>query len=218
MEALKSRDYLQRFIQVSTSELYGSVGHAAKEDEPIKPTSPYAASKAAFDLYLQALGTRFPFNIIRPSNAYGPGQQLHRVIPKTVVCGLTGRKLPLHGGGNAEKSYIHNRDLARAIHLVASQAPLGTVYNVGPKVPISIRRVVELTAQALEMPFEQLCEVTGDRQHQDSRYWLDSSAIMRDVGWEPQISLQAGLRDMVEWGRHYLPQLTTLPTDFVMRA
>ena len=76
---------------------------------------------------------KFPMNIIRPSNAYGPGQQLHRVIPKTVICGLTGRKLPLHGGGRAEKSYIHNRDLARAIHLVSEKAPLGTVYNAGSK-------------------------------------------------------------------------------------
>ena len=117
-EQLQSRDYLERFIQIGTSELYGSVEHAAKEDEPIKPTSPYAASKAAFDMHLMSVNRflKFPMNIIRPSNAYGPGQQLHRVIPKTVICGLTGRKLPLHGGGRAEKSYIHNRDLARAIH------------------------------------------------------------------------------------------------------
>ena len=117
-EQLQSRNYLERFIQIGTSELYGSVEHAAKEDEPIKPTSPYAASKAAFDMHLMSIHRflKFPMNIIRPSNAYGPGQQLHRVIPKTVICGLTGRKLPLHGGGHAEKSYIHNRDLARAIH------------------------------------------------------------------------------------------------------
>jgi dTDP-glucose 4,6-dehydratase len=202
-EELQSRDYLERFIHIGTSEL-----------------SPYAASKAAFDMHLISIHRflKFPMNIIRPSNAYGPGQQLHRVIPKAVLCGLTGRKLPLHGGGRAEKSYIHNRDLARAIHLVAEKAPLGTVYNAGPKEPTSIRRVVELTAQALKMPFEQLCEVTGDRQHQDSRYWLDSSAIKRDVGWEPQVSWEEGLCEMVDWGRKYLPQLKTLPTDFVMRA
>ena len=168
-EELQSRDYLERFIQIGTSELYGSVEHAAKEDEPIKPTSPYAASKAAFDMHLMSIHRflKFPMNIIRPSNAYGPGQQLHRVIPKTVICGLTGRKLPLHGGGRAEKSYIHNRDLARAIHMVAEKAPLGAVYNAGSKEPTSIRRVVELVAEALKIPFEQLCEVTGDRQHQD---------------------------------------------------
>ena len=219
-EELMSRDYLERFIQIGTSELYGSVAFAATETTPIQPTSPYAASKAAFDLYLISVHRylKFPMNIIRPSNAYCPGQLLHRVIPKTVICGLTGRKLPLQGGGRAEKSYIHARDLARAIHLVAEQAPLGAVYNAGPKDPISIRRVVELTAEALGIPFQQLCEMTEDRLGQDSRYWLDSSAIKRDVGWEPQVGWQEGLKEMADWGRKYIGQLRDWPVDYVLRA
>ena len=122
-EELGKRDYLQRFIQIGTSELYGSVDHAAREDDPIRPSSPYAASKAAFDLHLMSVHRflKFPMNIIRPSNAYCPAQLLHRVVPKAVVAGLTGRKLPLHGGGRAEKSYIHAKDLGRAIHLVAEK-------------------------------------------------------------------------------------------------
>jgi dTDP-glucose 4,6-dehydratase len=219
-EELMSRDYMERFIQIGTSELYGSVDFAAKEDTPLQPTSPYAASKAAFDMHLLSIGKvlKFPMNIIRPSNAYCPGQLLHRVIPKAVISGLLGRKLPLHGGGSAEKSYIHARDLGRAVHLVSEKAPLGTVYNAGPKEPTSIRRVVELTADALGIPFEQLCEVTGDRLGQDSRYWLDSSAIKRDVGWEPQIDWQEGLQEMVAWGRKYLDELRDWPTDYVLRA
>ena len=219
-EELMSRDYLERFIQIGTSELYGAVDFPAKETTPIQPTSPYAASKAAFDMHLISIHRvlKFPMNIIRPSNAYCPGQLLHRVIPKAVVCGLTGQRLPLHGGGRAEKSYIHARDLARAIHLVAEQAPLGAVYNAGPREPTSIRRVVELTAQALGMPFDDLCEVTADRLGQDSRYWLDSSAIKRDVGWEPTIGWEEGLGEMVTWGRTYLDQLRDWPTDYVLRA
>lgn len=219
-EELMSRDYVERFIQIGTSELYGSVSFAAKEDTPIQATSPYAASKAAFDMYLVSAHRflKFPMNIIRPSNAYCPGQLLHRVIPKTIICGLTGRKLPLQGGGRAEKSYIHARDLARAILLVSEKAPLGAIYNAGPKDPTSIRRVVELTAQALGMPFEQLCEMTEDRLGQDSRYWLDSSAIKKDVGWEPQISWEEGLEEMVGWGRKYIDQLRDWPTDYVLRA
>jgi dTDP-glucose 4,6-dehydratase len=157
-------------------------------------------------------------NIIRPSNAYGPGQLLHRVIPKTIVLGLKGEKLPLHGGGRAEKSYIHSRDLGRAIQLVSEKAPLGTIYNAGPKEPTSIRRVVELTADALGIAFEDLCEVTGDRLGQDGRYWLDNSAILKDVGWEPQITWEEGLADMVDWGRKYFDQLEHWTTDFEMRG
>ncbi|MFQ5955499.1 MAG: GDP-mannose 4,6-dehydratase [Kiloniellales bacterium] len=219
-EELGKRDWLERFIQIGTSELYGSVDHAAKEDDPIVPTSPYAASKAAFDMYLISVHRYldFPMNIIRPSNAYCPGQLLHRVVPKAVLCGLTGRKLPLHGGGRAEKSYIHARDLGRAIHLVAEKAPPGRVYNAGPAEPTSIRRVIELTAEALGVRFEELCEVTEDRLGQDARYWLDSSAIERDVGWRPEIGWDQGLAEMVDWGRRYLDVLKDWPTDYVLRG
>jgi dTDP-glucose 4,6-dehydratase len=220
VEALMSRDYLERFIQIGTSELYGSMDVPAREDAPLQPSSPYAASKAAFDMYLVSVHRvlKFPMSIVRPSNAYCPGQLLHRVIPRAVICGLTRRKLPLHGGGRAEKSYIHARDLARAIHLVAEKAPLGTVYNAGPPKPISIRALVETVARVMGIPFEDLCEVTGDRLGQDSRYWLDSSAIKRDVGWEPKIGLEEGIAEMVEWGRKYLGQLRDWPTDYTLRA
>jgi dTDP-glucose 4,6-dehydratase len=219
-EELMSRKYLERFIQIGTSELYGSVNAPSSEDAPIRPTSPYAASKVAFDLYLLSVASvlKFPMNIIRPSNAYAPGQQLHRVIPRAVLCGLTGQKLPLQGGGRARKSYIHARDLARAILLVSEKAPLGKVYNAGPPAPISIRELVERTADALNIPFEQLAEVTPDRLGQDSQYWLDSGAIRTDVGWEPEIGLDEGLREMVDWGRRYLPQLATMSTDYVLRT
>ena len=220
VEALMTRPYLERFIQIGTSELYGSVDFAAKEDSPIQPTSPYAASKAAFDMHLIAIHKvlKFPMNIIRPSNAYCPGQLLHRVIPKAVICGLTGKRLPLQGGGRAEKSYIHARDLARAIHLVAEKAPLGTVYNAGPYKPISIRAVVEMVAKVMGIPFERLCEIVSDRPGQDSRYWLDSSAIKRDVAWQPDIELEEGILEMVEWGKKYLDQLKDWPTDYTLRA
>jgi dTDP-glucose 4,6-dehydratase len=219
-EELMKRSYLERFIQIGTSEMYGSVNHATKEDEPIKPTSPYAASKVAFDMYLVSVHKflKFPMNIIRPSNAYCPGQLLHRVVPKAVVCGLTGRKLPLQGGGRAEKSYIHARDLARAIYMVAEKAPVGTIYNAGPPKPISIRALVETVAKVMGIPFEQLCQITEDRLGQDSRYWLDSSAIKRDLGWEPIIGLEEGINEMVEWGKKYLDQLRDWPTDYTLRA
>jgi len=219
-EELMKRDWMEHFIQIGTSEMYGSVNYAVKEDEPIKPSSPYAASKVAFDMYLQSVNKflQFPMTIIRPSNCYCPGQLLHRVIPKAIVSGLVCRKLPLHGGGKAEKSYMHARDLGRAIHLVAERGPEGKVYNAGPESPTTIREVVERCAAALSIPFEDLCEVTEDRLGQDSRYWLDSSAIKQAVGWKPLIGWDEGLEEMVEWGRQYLSDLRDWPTNYILRA
>jgi len=219
-EELMKRDWLERFIQIGTSEMYGPVNHPVDENEPVKPSSPYAASKVAFDFYLISVfrNLKFPMNIIRPSNAYCPGQLLHRVIPRAIWCGLTGNKLPLQGGGRAEKSYIHARDLAKAIKMVADAAPLGEIYNVGPKAPTRIREVVERTANALSIPFSELCEVTEDRLGQDSRYWLDSSKIRSGLGWSPTIDWDEGLREMVSWGRKYLDEIRNYSIEYVMRG
>lgn len=219
-EELESRDYMERFVQVGTSELYGSVTVPATEDAPIKPSSPYAASKVAFDLHLISMHRfkQFPMNIVRPSNAYGSGQQLHRVVPKTILYGLTGQVLPLHGGGAAEKSYIHSQDFARALYLVSKNAPIGGVYNAGPKEPTAIRDVVQKVAEYLEIPFEKLCTVTGERLGQDGRYWLDSSAIKRDAGWEPEVTWEQGIKETADWVKANLEDLSALSTDFRLRA
>lgn len=219
-EELSKRTWLERFIQIGTSELYGSCEDAVTEDAPIRPSSPYAASKAAFDLHLMSVHRfqKFPMNILRPCNAYGPGQLLHRIIPKAVLCGVTGRKLPLHGGGRAEKSYIHARDLAEAILLVAETAPIGAVYNVGAVRPVAIREIVERVAHQLDIPFNDLCEVTEDRLGQDARYWLDSSAIRHATGWSPSTRMADGIRQMIDWAQAYKAQLETLPTDYVLHA
>ncbi len=214
-----TRPLVPIFIHIGTSELYGGTKLPAGEDACIRPTSPYAASKAAFDLYLLSLfaKTGFPMNIIRPSNCYGPGQQLHRLIPKAILCGLTGSKLPLHGGGLAEKSYMHTNDLASAIWVVLQKGKPGEVYNAGPEYPISIAGVVKEVAMALAMDFYDLCQPVGDRQHQDSRYWLDSSKL-RSLGWSPKVGWGEGLVNMVNWMGKWLPDLRKLPTDFVMRG
>ena len=219
-EELSHRDWLEHFIQIGTSEMYGSVDHAVTEDEPIKPTSPYAASKVAFDMYLLSAHEflNFPMTILRPSNCYCPGQLLHRVIPRTILCGLTGKKLPLHGGGRAQKSYLHVRDLAEAIYFASDVEATGQVYNVGPPTSTAIRRVVEMCADAMNMKFDDLCEVAPDRLGQDSRYWLDSTKILEDLNWSPTTDWTNGLEEMVDWGRKYLDQIKDLNTDYILRA
>jgi len=141
---LRKRTYMKRFIQIGSSEVYGSPATPAHESDLLNPTSPYSVSKAAFDQYLQSMWNtaKFPMNIVRPSNCYTEGQQLYRIIPKAIIHALKGEKLPLHGGGAAQKSYLHATDLSRAILLIINAAPFGTIYNVGPDEPIAIRDLV----------------------------------------------------------------------------
>jgi dTDP-glucose 4,6-dehydratase len=200
--------------------MYGSVEKPSKETDPIQPSSPYAASKVAFDLYLLSISKflNFPMNIIRPSNAYCSGQLLHRIIPKTIVSGLIGKKIPLQGGGRAEKSYIHARDLGRAIYLVSEKAPLGKIYNVGPKNPISIKDVVQLCAKALGKNFDEICDIAPDRLGQDSKYWLNSNSIFEDTGWKQEIFWDEGLKEVIDWAKKNLDILKNYSMDYIFRA
>lgn len=216
-EGLRQRNYVKRFIQIGSSEVYGSVEAASKETDPPRPTSPYSVSKAAFDQHLEIMHRihGFPANVIRPSNAYCPGQQLHRIIPKAILCALGGTKLKLQGGGKAEKSYLHGTDLSRAIMTVIEKGELGSIYNVGPDAPISIRALVHGVAAAAGVPYEDFVEEAPDRVGQDSRYWLDSSRI-KALGWMQQIGIVPGLGEMVRWVKKY-PKLLTADTTVKVR-
>lgn len=215
---LQQRSYLRRFVQIGSSEVYGSPETPAKETDPLRPTSPYSISKAAFDQYLESMWRtdRFPMNIIRPSNCYTEGQQLYRVIPKAIICALTGQKLQLHGGGRAQKSYLHASDLSSALLTVIRDAPFGTTYNVGPDEPIAIREVVHHVAQACGIEFESLATDVQDRVGQDQKYHLDMTTI-KEFGWRQEICLERGIDAMVQWVKAY-PQLLTMDTNYRHRA
>ena len=219
-EELMKRQYLERFLQIGTSELYGPTAAPAAENAALVPTSPYAVSKMAGDLHLMSLWNvcKFPMNIIRPSNAYGPGQQLHRVLPRAVLCGLTGQKLPLEGGGKTKRSFIHAEDLARAIHSICDRAPVGKLYNAGPSEPIGICDLVAIVARQLKMSMSDLCDVVPGRTGEDNQYWLDSALIKKDLGWEAQITLEEGVAEMIAWGRKYLELFRKDSTGYTLHA
>lgn len=213
------RGYCNRFIQIGTSELYGSVTQPSKETDGIVPTSPYAASKAAFDMHLMSISNvlKFPMNIVRPSNCYTPGQQLHRVIPKALLCAAIDKKLPLQGGGHAKKSFLHATDLSRAILKIATSAPLGEVYNVGSNEPNSIREIVRACSEVSGKPWGELVDEVGARVGEDSMYWLDSGK-MKALGWKPEISLLEGITDVNEWIMRWRNELSQYDTTFRMKA
>lgn len=215
VEALAMRPWLKRFIQISTSELYGSTVEPATELSPLRSSSPYAVSKAAFDEHLWIMrATRgFPMNVIRPSNAYCPGQQLHRVIPRAIIRALTGRRIPLHGGGKARKSYMHASDLSRAIIRVILSGEVGAIYNCGPAHPISIRTLVEIVAVACGKRLGDIADDAPAREGEDDCYWIDSSALNLGTGWKPEIPLAHGIAEMVQWVRDH-PEVMTMNDEY----
>jgi len=213
-EELRTRKYLSKFIQIGTSELYGSVERPSNEVDPIYPSSPYAVSKAAFDLHLGIMEKAgFPCTVVRPSNCYCPGQQLHRVIPKSMLYALSGKRFPLQGGGQAFKTYTHASDLSRAILILVSSDP--GIYNCAIDEPVSIRQLVQMSIEACGKKFEDVVDVVPDRIGQDGKYHLDSSKL-KALGWKAEIGLEEGLSEMAFWIRSY-PELLNMSTDWSVR-
>ena len=205
------------FVQIGSSEVYGSVDKPVDENYPLNPTSPYSVSKAAFDLHLVAMHKvkGLNINIIRPSNCYAPGQQLHRIIPKALISACLGLPIPLHGGGVARKSYLHATDLSTAILMVIEKGSIGEIYNAGPDEPTPIREVVERCLTEMRVSHSLIREAP-ERTGQDSCYWLNSSKL-KALGWKQEIEWDAGLADMHNWMLQHT-EVLTMPTDFRMRA
>lgn len=217
---LIDKKWMKKFIQIGSSEIYGSVTEPVSEEGPIKPTSPYAVSKVAGDMHLRAIHNirKFPMNIVWPSNAYGSGQQLYRIIPRTILCCLFDKKLPLQGGGKCVKSFIHAQDLADAIHKVIHKAEPGKSYNIGPNEGTSIRKLVETTIKVMDKKFDDVVEMAPDRLGQDAAYLIDSTKIRSELGWKPQISLEEGIKETADWARKYKEELRELSWEVFFQA
>jgi dTDP-glucose 4,6-dehydratase len=204
------------FIQVGSSEVYGSSLLPLSEEAPLKATSPYAISKGAFDQFLLSMqGKICPFMIVRPSNCYTAGQQLYRIIPKALLYGLSGKKLPL-AGGEQRKSFLDADDLSRAIMLLIDKGQRGEVYNVGPDAPTSIRRIVELCAESMGLPMEELIEQQPPRYGEDGCYFLDSSKIKK-LGWRQEVAQPEGIGKVRDWVAEHLAALQGERTTFEIR-
>jgi dTDP-glucose 4,6-dehydratase len=192
-----------RLVQVSTDEVYGDVspGESSAEDDPLRPSSPYAASKAGGDLQILAAVRTYGANasITRGSNTYGPNQYPEKLIPLFVTNALDGEPLPVYGDGRQTRDWLHVEDHCAAVELVLREGGPGEVYNVGAGEELENR---ELTSRILELTGadESLLRHVQDRAGHDRRYSLDSSKL-RGLGWSPQHTLDDGLPATVEWYR-----------------
>ena len=219
-EILRKLESLERFIRVSTPEVYGSHDDLQAENWQFNPSTPYAVSHAAIDMSLRAYHQRYGFPVVftRFANFYGPGQQLYRIIPRTIIYALLKRKLQLHGGGKAIRAFIYGSDVADAIVRAITDGVPGEVYHFSPQDFHAIRDIVTTVANSLNVDFDDLVEMAPDRPSKDQAYLMDSSRARKELGWTPQVDLGAGIQKTAQWVETYLDTIKTLPLDYIHKA
>ena len=194
------RTGVERFVQVSTDEVYGEVlTGRSRESDPLRPRNPYSASKASGDLLALAYYAShgLPVMVTRGANTYGPYQHPEKFIPLSVTNLLEGRPIPVYGDGRQERDWLHVRDHCRAIALVLARGKPGQVYNVGAGNHRPNLEVARAIVRLLELPEELIQHVT-DRPGHDRRYAVDASKI-EALGWAPEIPFETGLAETVRW-------------------
>ncbi|MGC1767903.1 MAG: dTDP-glucose 4,6-dehydratase [Candidatus Acidiferrales bacterium] len=193
---------IQRFVHVSTDEVYGDIqaGAFADETSPLQPSSPYSASKASSDLIVKSYGRtfNFPAVITRASNNYGPFQFPEKFLPLMITNALDDQPLPIYGDGKQQRDWLHVEDHCSGILAVLERGRIGEVYNIGGLDVVENLSMARRLLRATGKP-ESLLTYVKDRPGHDRRYALNCDKIQRELDWHPAVSLEDGLRQTIEW-------------------
>lgn len=214
---LSGLDFLDRYVHVTTPEVYGSTNGWVREDVPFNPSTPYAVSRAAGDMSLKTFVDTYDLPAVstRAANVYGPGQQLYRIIPRTVLAAMTGQKLKLDGGGVSQRVFVHMRDVSDATLKIALRGTQGATYHISGYELVSIRRLVEVILERLGKKFEDCVELGPERPGKDAVYMLDSFKLRSELGWQDKIALDEGVDDVIAWAKRFEKDLPALPSTYV---
>ena len=195
---------IRKFVHISTDEVYGDLAQGVASDEtfPLRPSSPYSASKASSDLLVGSFVRTFNFPgvITRASNNYGPYQFPEKFVPLMIMNALDDKPLPVYGDGLQQRDWLHVEDHCRGILAVLEKGRVGEVYNIGGTDIVDNLTMVRRILKLLGKP-ESLIQYVADRPGHDRRYALDSSKLEKELGWKPQHALEAGLRETIGWYR-----------------
>lgn len=193
---------VERFLQVSTDEVYGSLGATGffTEKTPISPNSPYSSSKAAADMMVQAFYHTYGMPVLttRCSNNYGPFQFPEKLIPLMIINTLNGKKLPVYGDGLNVRDWIYVLDHNYAIETVLEKGKIGEVYNIGAKNEMTNIEIVRLILKHLGKG-DEMIEYVKDRPGHDRRYAIDNTKIETDLGWVPEFSFESAIGETIDW-------------------
>ncbi len=217
LDYLKDAKYLKRYVHISSPEVYGSCQGIVREDAVFNPTTPYAASKAAADLLLSTYVKNFdfPLSTVRATNVYGAHQQLFKIVPRTIINIKSGKVQELHGGGKAVKSYIHIRDISHGELLVMEKGKTGELYHFSPDAGIVVREVVKKICERMVVDFKSATKDVAERLGQDNAYMIDSSKARLELDWQPQISIEQGLDEVIAWIEKNWAKIKTLPLEYI---
>lgn len=217
---LRKQQYLKRYLHVSSPEAYGTCVGTVTEETPDNPSTPYAASKAAADMLLAVYQKQFGFPVVtvRATNVYGARQQLFKIIPRSVIFIKLGKKIQLHGGGKAVKSYIHIRDVSRGELAILEQGKLGERYHLSPDRGIAICEVVDTICRRMNARFTDCVEAVAERPGQDAAYVIDSTKARQQLGWAPRISYDEGLEEVIVWVQRNWEELSRHPLGYEHKA
>jgi dTDP-glucose 4,6-dehydratase len=215
-DLLRNYDSLDRYVHVTTPEAYGSTEGWVREDTPFNPSTPYAVSRAASDMSLRTYFANYQFPVVftRAANVYGPGQQLYRIIPRTIVAAMGGQKLKLDGGGKSVRVFIHMTDVSDATVRIGRSGTLGDTYHISGYELVSIRGLVEMILTRLGKSFEDCVELGPERPGKDTAYTLDSLKLRTELGWRDTVSLEQGVDDVIRWAERFGPEIAKLPTKY----
>ncbi|PEE78049.1 dTDP-glucose 4,6-dehydratase [Priestia megaterium] len=193
---------LKKYVQVSTDEVYGSLGETGyfTEETPLAPNSPYSASKAGADMLVSAYHETFGMNvnITRCSNNYGPYHFPEKLIPLMVTNALEGKELPIYGDGKNVRDWLHVKDHCTAIDLVIHKGEPGEVYNVGGHNERTNNEIVHLIVEKLNAP-KELIRFVEDRLGHDRRYAIDPTKLTTELGWKPKYTFDTGIVETIQW-------------------
>ena len=216
-EFLRNCDFLERYIRISTPEIYGHVDGLIQENDFFNPTTPYAVSQAAIDMSLMAFYKQYEFPVIftRYANFYGPYQQLYRIVPKTIIFGLLKKKLPLHGGGLSKRAFIYGTDVASAITASIQKGKLGESYHFSTGDCISIADLIRKICAMMHLQFEDVAEIASERPGKDFQYFMSTQKAEKELSWQPKVSLDIGIQKTIEWAKQNIKTIATLPLDYI---
>jgi dTDP-glucose 4,6-dehydratase len=211
VHSLIDSDYLDKFLQASTPEVYGNIPNSFVESKIYNPSTPYAASKAAFDVYLDLVNKQynFPSIMFRFANIYGPHQQLFRIIPKTLITIRQHGKLSLDGGGITRRSFVYSSDLCNGVNKLIMYGKPG-IYHFAGNEYITMKDLVHKICSLVGYDFKQLVEFSPDRRGKDVEYNLNCDKAINELVWNPTVNIDDGILNTSEWVDSNWPEINKL--------